>query len=113
MPNKRKNIDLNLITSLREMGLSWTQIQQHPDVDVSKSKMSCWRVEINFVEPRQRISDNQLDAQVAHLIEGQPRRGEDTIGSAVAILGFQVPRQQLRDSIHRVDPSRRCSRAFA
>jgi hypothetical protein len=104
MPNKRKNIDLNLITSLREMGLSWTQIQQHPDVDVSKSKMSCWRVEINFVEPRQRISDNQLDAQVANLIEGQPRRGEDTIGSAVAVLGFQVPRQQLRDSIHRVDP---------
>ena len=75
MPNKRKHIDLNLITSLREMGLSWTQIQQHPDVDVSKSEMSCWRVEVNFVEPRQPISNNQLDAQVANLIEGQPRRG--------------------------------------
>ncbi len=77
-------------------GLSWTQIQQHSDVD--ESKMSCWRVEFYFVEPRQRIYDNQLDAQIANLAEGQPRRGEDTIGAAIANLGFQVPRQQLRDS---------------
>ena len=38
------------------------------------------------------------------MIEGHPRRGEDTIGSVVATLGFQVPRKQLRDSFHRVDP---------
>jgi hypothetical protein len=56
------------------------------------------------VEPRERISDAHLDAEVANLVEGQPRRGEDTIGAAIAISGFHVPRQQLRDSIHRVDP---------
>ena len=38
MPNKRKCIDLNLITSLREMGLSWTRIFTKP---VNKSMYIC------------------------------------------------------------------------
>eukprot|EP01036_Dinobryon_divergens_P037118 gene37118-48485_t len=83
MAKKRKNLDMDLITSLREMGLTWTQIQQHPEVAASKRTISRWRQRENFVEPRQRVSDDQLDAH------------QDL---------FQVPRQQLRDSIHRVDP---------
>ena len=38
------------------------------------------------------------------VIDGQPRWGADTIAAAVAVAGFHAPRQQLRDSIHRVDP---------
>ena len=104
MAKKRKDLDLDLITSLREIGLSWTNIQQHPDVNASKKTISRWRIREKFVEPRQRISNEHLDTQVLDIIDGQPRWGADTIAAAVAVAGFHAPRQQLRDSIHRVDP---------
>ena len=104
MVRKRKHFDLDLITSLRVLGLSWTMIQQHPDVNASRDCLWRWRNDVGFVEPKQRLPDNELNTLVTNYSQGQPRRGEITIASHVATSGFKVPRQQLRECIHRVDP---------
>ena len=112
MAKKRKNLDMDLITSLREMGLTWTQIQQHPEVAASKRTISRWRQRENFVEPRQRVSDDQLDAQVAYHIEGQPRRGEVTIAASITISGFISSSKTAITGQYTPRRSRRCIRAF-
>ena len=57
-----------------------------------------------FEDPKQKIPNDQVDNLVNNYSQGQPRRGEVTIAAHVATTGFYVPRQQLRESIHRVDP---------
>jgi hypothetical protein len=59
---------------------------------------------VAFEDPKQKIPDDQVDNLVNNYSQGQPRRGEVTIAAHVATTGFYVPRQQLRESIHRVDP---------
>ena len=59
---------------------------------------------LSFEKLKQKIPDAQVDTLVANYCQGQQRRGEDTIAAHVATTGVYVPRQQLRDSIHRVDP---------
>ena len=104
MVRKRKFFDLDLITSLRELGLTWTAIRNHPEINASRDSLLRWREEVGFEDPKQKIPNDQVDNLVTNYSQGQPRRGEVTIAAHVATTGFYVPRQQLRDSIHRVDP---------
>ena len=104
MVRKRKFFDLDLITSLRELGLTWTAIRNHPEINSSRDCLLRWREEVGFEDPKQKIPNDQVDNLVTNYSQGQPRRGEVTIAAHVATTGFYVPRQQLRDSIHRVDP---------
>ena len=104
MVRKRKFFDIDLITSLRELGLTWTAIRNHPDINASKDCLRRWRDEVGFADPKQKITNDQVDNLVNNYSQGQPRRGEVTIAAHVATTGFYVPRQQLRESIHRVDP---------
>eukprot|EP01036_Dinobryon_divergens_P023715 gene23715-32095_t len=104
MVRKRKFFDLDLITRLRELGLTWTAIRNHPEINSSRDCLLRWREEVGFEDPKQKIPNDQVDNLVTNYSQGQPRRGEVTIAAHVATTGFYVPRQQLRDSIHRVDP---------
>eukprot|EP01035_Chromulina_nebulosa_P028246 gene28246-37264_t len=103
---KRKEISLSAVTDLRRLGLSWNEIGAHPDVNVSRNKLLTWRKDpdVNFIEPNDLIDNEQLDHLVEKETVGQPRRGEISIGAHLFSTGFKVPRQQLRESIHRVDP---------
>ena len=104
---KRKSICLELVTDLRRLGLSWSAIAEHSEVNVSRNKLLTWRNDpsVNFIEHNLRIENEQLDELVGKETVGQPRRGEISIGAHLFGSGFKVPRQQLRESIHRVDPA--------
>ena len=104
MVRKRKFFDLDQITSFCKLGLTWTAIAKHPDISASKDCLRRWREEVEFKEPKQKLPNTQLDTVVAKYSQGQPRRGEVSIAAHIATSGYYVPRQQLRDSIHRVDP---------
>ena len=99
---KRKVIDGNEITLMRERGLTWTEIGER--LHLCKSTLRRWRIDESFVEPQERISDIALDELISTHIEGQPRRGEITLRAHVCVQGFNASRQQVRDSMHRVDP---------
>ena len=93
---KRKVFDADNITLMRERGLNWTEIAER--LNLCKSTLQRWRIAEDFAECA-------LDKLIisAH-IEGQPRRGEITIRAHISVQGINAPRQQVRDSIHRVDP---------
>ena len=100
---KRKIIiDANTVSLMRERGLSWTEIAAR--VDVTTRTLQRWRLETDFVDPQQRITDGALDELISTHIEGQPRRGEITLRAHISVQGFNASRQQVRDSMHRVDP---------
>ena len=103
---KRKEISLTVVTDLRRLGLSWIDIANHKEVDVSVNKLLTWRKDLqnSFEEPKAHIDNEQLDNLVEKETAGQPRRGEISIGAHLFSTGFKVPRKQLRESIHRVDP---------
>ena len=104
MVRKRRNVDIDVVNRLRQIGLSWKIIAEHPEVNVSRDVLLKWRKEVDFVEPKQSIDSDNLDKLVVDHTLCQPRRGEISIAAHVSCSGFKVSRQQLRDSIHREDP---------
>jgi len=91
---------------LRDLGLGWKEIAEHPDVNVSLSTLLRWRKEMGFsTTSMDELSCTQLDTLVSDHIIGQPRRGEIMIRSYIHSLGFHnETRSAIRDSIHRIDP---------
>jgi hypothetical protein len=57
MVRKRKIFDdIDLITSLRELGLTWTAIiRNHPDINASKDCLRRWRDEVGFEDPYDQV----------------------------------------------------------
>ena len=84
--------------------MTWKDIAAHPEINVHRDCLLKWRKEVNFEEPKRNIPDDQLDEVVHSHVLGQPRRGEVTVAAHISCLGLKVPRKQLRESIHRVDP---------
>ena len=102
--NVKKIINLELVTRLRKIDMNWKEIAAHPDINVSRDCLLNWRKRVNFVEPKQTISNEQLDEVVHSHVLGQRRRGEVTVAAHISCSGFKVPRNQLRQCLHRVDP---------
>lgn len=50
-----------------------------------------------------QVSDQELDEAVKGIKRDFPNDGENLRGSHMLRVGFKVPRQRLRDAIHRVD----------
>mmetsp|Transcript_6806 Transcript_6806/g.9531 ORF Transcript_6806/g.9531 Transcript_6806/m.9531 type:complete len:249 (+) Transcript_6806:49-795(+) len=101
---KRKFIDPELVSLLRRNGISWSEIANHPEIDVSRETLRLWRMEMEFVDPRVPLSNENLDVVLSHHVDGEPRRGQVQIASYLSLLGYSVPRSQLRASLHRIDP---------
>ena len=51
------------------------------------------------------ISDAHLDSLVVEITSLLPRSGEKTVNGRLRSCGIRVPRQRIRDSLRRVDPS--------
>jgi len=100
---KRKHIDLDFVKSLCEKELSWNEIAA--ELSVSRSCLYKWRKEVNFQGSKDCLQDHQLDNLISNHIEGQPRRGEVLVGAYISSLGYDVPRSQLRESLHLIDPN--------
>ena len=53
-----------MVNRLRQIGLSWKIIAEHPEVNVSHDVLLKWRKEVDFVEPKQSIDSDNLDKLV-------------------------------------------------
>ena len=59
------HIDNYIVTTLRERGIGWTDIANHPQVNVSRQTLLSWRHQTNFVGPRQTLSNDAIDAIIS------------------------------------------------
>ena len=88
MVNVKKIIDLDLGTRLRSIDMQWKEIAAHPDINVHRNCLLKWGKEVNFVEPKTIISNENLDEIVHSHVLGQPRRGEVTVAAHISCLGL-------------------------
>ena len=87
---RRIEIDNQIVTTLRERGISWIDIARHPQVNVCRKTLRLWRrIETNFAEPKIHPSVAELDVLVQNFIEGEPRRGFAIIESLTK-KGFAI-----------------------
>ena len=108
---RRIELDNQIITTLRERGISWMDIARHPQVNVCRETLRLWRIDTNFVEPKVHPSVAELDTLVQNFIEGEPRRGFSIIESFLSLSGYHVTQAELRACMHRVDPEGVASRS--
>ena len=74
MVRKCRFVDIDVVNRLRQIGLSWKIIAEHPEVNVSRDVLLKWRKEVDFVEPKQSIDSDYFDKLVVDHTLCQPRR---------------------------------------
>lgn len=97
----------DIINEYRLLGFTWKQIRNFDDVAMTESGMKWWRKKNNYIDPLDKLENNVLDNIIRDYIVNNPNRGEIMTWGYLLSEGFRVTREQLRDSIYRVDPENR------
>lgn len=95
-------VDVNDIISLRSLNYSWTKISEL--LDISRSTLYRRLNDAGIsTDDRTDISSSELDKTVSDIKQDFPNDGEVLLKSHLLQKGIKVTRQELRNSIHRVD----------
>ena len=94
-------IDIAQVTQLRKLGMSMTKISDI--IGVSRSMLYRGLENADLVGFTD-LSDQQLDQLIASYKETHPHDGERMVIGFLRSQNIHVPRTQVRESIHRVDP---------
>ena len=86
---------------LRRTGFTWSYIAEK--FGVSRKTLYEFRRERNLLNIGTEVNDDVLDEVVSKIAENYPNSGEVIIAGLLLANELSVPRQQLRDSLHRVD----------
>ncbi|CAB5201751.1 unnamed protein product [Rhizophagus irregularis] len=97
-------INIEAVKLLREQGLEWTKIGRTFEVSTSTIKRSCKEYNIDDpIQPYSLLADDDLDVIVKRLKQENPFFGIRMLMGALQSEGVIVTRQQLQNSIKRVD----------
>ena len=111
MSNVRFDGDLEEITEWRRMGLTWMDIAQL--VQRSTETLLQWRRRVDYRDPGTPYDEATVDGLVLAYLDGNPLRGQRLVLAHLRnVCGIRLTRDQMRDSVARVDPGglegRRC-----
>lgn len=98
----KAEIDLEKVLSLRSLQYSWTKISELLEV----SRSTLYRRlgdEGILTNDYSHISESDLDTKLKDIKKNFPDDGEVMLLSHLLRVGIKIPRQKLRDCIHRVD----------
>src|ERR1051325_5196248 len=98
-------VDIEAIKLLREQEFSWAKIAEI--FGISSSTLGNIRKEYNIedsIQPYLNISDDELDTLIKQIKHDNPFYGEIMLAGALKSKNIVVPRNQLRESIRRIDP---------
>ena len=98
-----KDVSLDTILELRQMNYKWTKIAEM--LNISRSTLYCRLCEGGVAHSLRgtMISDQDLDELLCEIKQSHPNDGEVLMQGHLLQRGIRVPRQMLRDAIHRVD----------
>ncbi|KAI8498267.1 PREDICTED: uncharacterized protein LOC109476836 [Branchiostoma belcheri] len=108
----RKHITVQQIEYLRELGFTWLKIAELLGVSFSTIKRRQQEFSCRERSKYSDVTDEDLDRTIIGLKRVLPNHGENYLWGLLKSLGIFVPRQRLRDSIHRVDPINTALRWF-
>jgi transposase-like protein len=92
------------VDRLRRIKVGWSKIARL--LSVSRQTLYNWKKDHEYEDPIETldISDETLDAHVKDVQKDHPSRGEKMTRAYLSQKGVHVPRQRVRESIHRTDP---------
>ena len=88
--------------AVKELRSLWKQIALY--LGLSRSTLYR-RLKENGIDKFTSLTEEQLDAVVLNIKETHPHDGEVLVQGHLRSINVQVPRQALRNSIHRIDSS--------
>lgn len=91
------------VNMLRKLNFSWERVRKI--IGVGKTTMHQWKKSVNYVEPLQGMTDEEIDTFVNH--NKQKDRGEVYLQGLVLAAGHHITRERLRASVGRVDAAGR------
>ena len=74
-----------------------------PDLD-SEPSSSLHRQITSFTGPLSIINDEDLDSVILQLRQQYTRAGITILHGMLQQLGYRIPRERIRQSLHRIDP---------
>ena len=95
-------VNMEAVKELRSLNYTWKQIALY--LGLSRSTLYR-RLKENGIDKFTSLTDEQLDAVVLNIKETHPHDGEVLVQGHLRSINVQVPRQALRNSIHRIDSS--------
>ena len=97
-----KPINVDSILALRSLNYTWTRIASL--LDISRRTLYRRLEEAGIsTDDRTQLSEGELDDIIRSIKYNHPNDGEVLIKGQLLRMGVRVPRQAMRDSIHRVD----------
>lgn len=97
-----ENVDELAVYEMRSIGITWVAIARN--FEVSISTMDRWRERHNFEDPNIVVNEETLDALMLQFIDSNPYKGERLAIGYMRSRGVRNSRQQIRNSLHRVNP---------
>jgi hypothetical protein len=74
------------------------------ELGIHRNTFLNWRRSVNYEDPIERISDEDLDVLLFDHIEEHGRDGEKLLAGYIRSQGYRVTMDQIRASVYRVDP---------
>ena len=96
------DVDLSEVLHLRSLHFTWTKISELVGISRSTLYRRLWDAGI-CTDDYTSISSSELDDTIRSVKSQFPNDGEVMMNGHLLRLGIKVTRQDLRDSIHRVD----------
>ena len=90
-----KDINMEEVNMLRKLNFSWERVRKI--IGVGKTTMHKWQKSVNYVEPLQGMTDEEIDTFVNH--NKQKDRGEVYLQGLILAAGHHITRERLRASV--------------
>jgi len=91
------------VQELRMLGFTWTKIAGLPKIS---GRTLYRRLDGSGLMGYTDVSDQKLDTTIESYKVTHPNDGENMVMGYLRSFGMYVPRRRIRESIHRIDPSR-------
>lgn len=98
-----EHIQEDAVREMREIAIAWVDIAKY--FHVSVSTLERWRRAANFEDPRRVLNEVELDNMMRQFVDDNPAKGERLALGYARSRGVTNVRQDIRDSLHRIDPA--------
>ena len=112
MGRPAKEVDINAILELRAFNYTWSKIAEILDICRAPAYRRLEEAGVS-TDDRTYLSDAELDDVIRSIKHDHPNDGEVLIKGHLVRMKIRVPRQALRQSIHRIDHKNVVSRHHA
>ena len=97
------NFEIDYVNYLK-VTLKYNFKQIYENLNINKKRFYRWRKMVNYQDPLLQINDEEVELFAFDVFQDNPERGQIFFDGYLRALDIKIPRDRLRDCVHRVDP---------